>query len=384
MEKNSVPKMENGINPYVGPRPFERKERDLFFGRDLESIHIISLILSNPLVLIYSQSGAGKTSLFNTKITYELEQEYKFRTFPSARVRSLLPAGKIPENVDNMYMFNILQSLKPDADPEILKKQSLSSFLNRHLTKTNAEAPHPSLNQDSSSNDTPRIIVFDQLEELFGLYPENWHQQRQEFFRQVAEALNEDNMLRIVFIIREEYLAHISSFAHLLPGRLRARFRIERLRKDAAFEAVKGPLEKAKTAANISKLIDKLFDDGIIDNLIEDLLKIRVETFGGKFREAKGEFVEPIQLQVVCQRLWIKLMKSQTDQINQADFEYLEDVDEALEAFYVDAIDEVSKQTEVKEDTIRRCLKKILLPLVEQEVWYIEDLNRLVAFLILQ
>jgi hypothetical protein len=43
MENDSLPKLENGINPYVGPRPFERKERDLFFGRDLESIQIISL-----------------------------------------------------------------------------------------------------------------------------------------------------------------------------------------------------------------------------------------------------------------------------------------------------------------------------------------------------
>ena len=162
--------MENVINPYVGPRPFERKERELFFGRDLESIQIISLILSNPLVLIYSQSGAGKTSLFNTKITYELEQQYKFQTFPSARVRSLLSADKIPENLDNMYLFNILQSLKPDANQEILKKQSLSSFLNRYLTQGYTEA-HLSnlLNQDSRSNNIPRIIVFDQLEELFGL-----------------------------------------------------------------------------------------------------------------------------------------------------------------------------------------------------------------------
>jgi hypothetical protein len=271
-------------------------------------------------------------------------------------VKSLVSADTIPENVDNMYMFNILQSLKPDADPEILKKQSLSSFLKRY-----AEAPLSSfLNQDPSSNNTPRIIMFDQLEELFGFYPENWHQQRQEFFGQVAEALNEDNMLRIVFIIREEYLAHISTFAHLLPGRLRARFRIERLRKDAAFEAVKGPLEKAKTAVNI-KLIDKLFDEGIIDKLIEDLLKIRVETFGGKFREAKGEFVEPIQLQVVCQRLWIKLKKSQTDQINQGDFEYLEDVDKALEAFYVDAIVEVLKQTGIEEYTIRKWFEENLI-----------------------
>jgi hypothetical protein len=202
--------------------------------------------------------------------------------------------------------------------------------------------------------------VFDQLEELFGLYPENWHQQREEFFRQVAEALNEDNMLRVVFIIREEYLAFTSSFAHLLPGRLRARFRIERLRKDAAFEAVNGPLEKAKTTVN-TKLIDKLFDERIIDNLIEDLLKIQVETFGGKSREVKGEFVEPIQLQVVCQRLWNKLKTSQVDKINQSYFEYLEDVDKALQGFYVDAVGEASNQTGVEEGLIRNWFEENLI-----------------------
>ena len=61
--------------PYVGPRSFERNavDRDRFFGRDRETQEIISLIYSHPLLLIYAQSGAGKTSLFNTKIAPTLE-----------------------------------------------------------------------------------------------------------------------------------------------------------------------------------------------------------------------------------------------------------------------------------------------------------------------
>lgn len=213
--------------PYVGPRPFERKDRKLFFGRDHEAIQIISLILSNPITLVYSQSGVGKTSIFNTKIIPDLEEHYEFQIFPSARVRILLSHDKIPENIDNIYMFNALRSLKPDVDVESLKKQSLSLFLKEHLENTNAE-----------TNSTPRLIVFDQLEEIFGLYPENWYNQQCEFFQQIAEALNDDSMLRIVLVIREEYLAHLSSFAHLLPKRLRAHFHLERLGKGSALLAV--------------------------------------------------------------------------------------------------------------------------------------------------
>jgi YVTN family beta-propeller protein len=166
---------------------------------------------------------------------------------------------------------------------------------------------------------------------------------------QVSDALGNDPLLRVVFIIREDYLAQLDPFAMLLPESLRSRFRLERLRKDAAFKAVKGPLEKAKGHVDEAK-IKKLFDEGVIDKLIGDLVKIRVETFGGQSQEVKGEFVEPIQLQVVCQRLWNKLRSSQLDQINQ---DFLGDIDKALELFYVEAIREASKRTGVSEDVIR-------------------------------
>ena len=119
------------ISPYVGPRPYERKDRDLFYGRDNETMQIISLILSNPLTLVYSQSGVGKTSLFNTKIIYELEKQYKFQTFPSARVRSLLSSDKIPKDVNNLYMFNALFSLDPDVSLDVTEKTKSSQFFKR-------------------------------------------------------------------------------------------------------------------------------------------------------------------------------------------------------------------------------------------------------------
>src|SRR6188472_360112 len=74
-------------SPYVGPRPFKREpeEQKLFFGRKYESEKIISLIYSHKLVLIYAQSGAGKTSIFNASIVPALEQ----------RGLQVLPLGRI-------------------------------------------------------------------------------------------------------------------------------------------------------------------------------------------------------------------------------------------------------------------------------------------------
>jgi len=74
-------------NPYVGPRPFRRDldDQNRFFGRDEETEQILSLIYGHQLVLIYAQSGAGKTSLFNAQVAPELEKN-GFQVLPVARV----------------------------------------------------------------------------------------------------------------------------------------------------------------------------------------------------------------------------------------------------------------------------------------------------------
>src|ERR1051326_6089380 len=81
-------KEEEGKGPYIGPRPFgmglEYQKR--FFGRDYETDEILSLILAHSIVLVYAQSGAGKTSIFNAQILPTLE-ERGFEILPTARVK---------------------------------------------------------------------------------------------------------------------------------------------------------------------------------------------------------------------------------------------------------------------------------------------------------
>ena len=60
-------------NPYVGPRSFRRDEADIFHGRDREARDLNSLVASEQLVLFYAQSGAGKSSLVNTRLIPNLE-----------------------------------------------------------------------------------------------------------------------------------------------------------------------------------------------------------------------------------------------------------------------------------------------------------------------
>jgi Novel STAND NTPase 1 len=93
------------LTPYPGPRPFEREEQNLFFGRDREVSELLSLIIAHRIVLLYAQSGAGKTSLLHAGIIPSLTEE-GFAVQPVARVRGLIPEDIDLGEISNIYVFN--------------------------------------------------------------------------------------------------------------------------------------------------------------------------------------------------------------------------------------------------------------------------------------
>ena len=98
------------LEPYVGPRSFRREQRAFFFGRDEEADELVSIITAHAAVLLYSQSGAGKTSLLNAKLIPKLEEEEEFHVLPPMRVQGQLPANlKIGRNT-NIFVLNALVS----------------------------------------------------------------------------------------------------------------------------------------------------------------------------------------------------------------------------------------------------------------------------------
>jgi len=330
--------MPSELQPYVGPRPFEREERQRFFGRERESSELLSRVIAHPAVLLYSQSGAGKTSLLNASLIPLLEKE-GFEILPTARVRGLAPKDIPAEDIPNLYVFNVLMSWTGGtADPQSLAKMTIADFLNSEVRPMSREGM-PS----------PRVAVFDQFEELFTFYPERWND-RQNFFDQVSEALERDRLMRIIFVMREDYIAELDPYVSDLPGKLRTRFRLERLREDAALEAVTEPLEGTGYS----------FADGVAEQLVNNLLEVPVETAAG-VASVVGEFVEPVQLQVVCQTLWQKLDHSDNKEITFDQLKAFGDVDLALSDFYETAIVTVSSETGVNEGLLRRWFEHTLI-----------------------
>lgn len=323
--------------PFVGPSPFERKDSAIFFGRAKEANELVSLITSHTEVLLYAQSGAGKTSLINAKVMPMLEDE-GIEVFPLARVQGPIP-GVETEAIANIYAFHTLLSWAGnEANFASLARTSLDEYLKgrAHLI-------------DEQGFKKARVIFFDQFEELFTFYPERWPERR-EFINCIRKALIDDPLLRVVFSMREDYVAELDPFVHTMPEKIRTRFRLERLREKAALEAVTKPVQHT----------ERSFATGAAEELVNDLLEIRTESGNGKITW-KDEFVEPVQLQVVCQNLWQGL-PTDVKEITHEHLEESANVDNALSTFYEKSIKRAVEETgRVKEAALRRWFEEVLM-----------------------
>jgi len=222
--------------PYVGPRPFETTDRGLFFGRDREADDILSLIMFHRTVLLYAQSGAGKSSLINTLIIPGLQAD-GFVTAPIIRIRGAPPAWL--QNTANAYLASIRYALTPDAPetpPADIDDLTLLDLLR-------ASAPPP--------RGRGPVLVFDQFEELFTTYQDRWTE-REEVFVQIAQALDGMPTLRVLFSMREDSIAELDPLMWRIPQGLDVRYRLELLRRDAAISAVIGPSERTGVTFNLA------------------------------------------------------------------------------------------------------------------------------------
>ncbi|RLT42894.1 MAG: hypothetical protein DWI57_05110, partial [Chloroflexi bacterium] len=322
-------------NPYVGPRTFGRHEADRFFGREREARDLFSLVVAERVVLFYAQSGAGKSSLLNTRLIPQLQEEAQYLVLPVGRVGGELQKGI--EDVANIYVFNLLLSINQDSanqttDPSRFAQMEIKEFLTGLYTadgehyfydekvaqQTITEAPQP-------QNQPPHVLIIDQFEEIVTTHLHRW-QDRNDFFHQLDEAIKDDPNLWVVLTLREDFVAALEPYARLVSGGLRTRFYMERLDVAAAIEAVRRPA---------AELGDRSFAAGVAEALVNNLRRIRVH---GSDSTGLGQYVEPVQLQVVCYQLWESIAQQPVGPIQMADLQGAGDVDQALATFYEDSL----------------------------------------------
>jgi hypothetical protein len=349
------------LEPFVGPRPFERNMEDQlrFFGRQKETQEILSLILNHSLVIIYGQSGCGKTSIFNAQIIPLLEA-YGFQILPMARVGISSIMDNENEDINtsentgifNAYMFNAYKSFFSGHDIHSFTYKRINKFLNEHSSLDEIEF---------KEKITPQIMLFDQFEELFTYYPsDNWLKQREDFFIQIEESLEKRPELCVIFIMREEYLAQLDPFAWIFAEKMRSRFRLDHLNKKDARLAIKGPLKEVN-AEIFEKQIKEIEFDNEIEKLIDNMSRICTEDpLNDKTIEFRGELVDAIYLQSICQ-IWWKNQFPLTIIKNFVSKTAILKVDDVLKQFYNDIITSTCKETRISEDKIRKWCENNLI-----------------------
>jgi hypothetical protein len=324
------------FDPYVGPQPFQRTDSKRFFGREESTDELFSLVLASRVVILYAQSGAGKSSVVNAGLCPLLEKN-GFDILPIARVQGGLPAGKTALQLGNPYIYFTVASWGqqvPDAGVE------------GTLSTTLARLPREI---DSYGDPAYRLLIFDQFEELFTSFPACWAQ-RSRFAAELARCIAHDERLRILLVVREDHLADVLSLTEAFPASHRSSMRLPLLGKDDAVEAIEGPLRGS----------DFRYAEGVAVKLAEDLTRVRVETSPGEVVEVPGDSIEPVQLQVVCTELWRALPPGATV-ITAEHARSLGDATAALAHYYDRAVRRAARRAKVDSVFVRRWISSALI-----------------------
>jgi WD40 repeat protein len=324
-------------NPYPGPRAFEAADGGRFFGRERELRELSALALSRRAVLLYAPSGAGKTSLLQAGLLPALAAVAGAACLPVARAGGEPPAGL---TVGNLYAFNLLTRVLGDRRaPSELAGLSLRDGLAQALAGAGSPEGAPEV----------LFLPLDQGEEIFSFAPHRCAE-RAAFFEQLRDALAALPQVTLILALREDWLAHLDPFLDLLPDRLRTRVRLDLLGPEEALRAVVEPARRAGVA----------FQPEAARALVDDLRSHRPQGADGGGEEVAGPTVDPVQLQVVCRRLW-ELRAAGAAQIGAAEVAALGSVDSALADYYAAAVAGAARAAGVAERDIRRWIGRRLV-----------------------
>jgi WD40 repeat protein/energy-coupling factor transporter ATP-binding protein EcfA2 len=197
-------------SPFKFLDSYAREDREIFFGREKEIEELYRRLFESKVLLVYGESGTGKSSLVNCGL-----------------VNKLNDTEHLPVYIRRSE--NLLESLS-EAIQVLLKESSPRQLLTALLFKK-------ALREISDDIHKQLIFIFDQFEELFIF---GTKEEKQSLI-QVLKVLTESDLnCRFIFIIREEYFSNVAEFEKHIPNFLSNRMRIEKMDRTNAITAIKG------------------------------------------------------------------------------------------------------------------------------------------------
>lgn len=215
--------------PYKFLDYYEADDADIFCGRDTESQIVTRLALSHRLLTLFGPSGAGKTSL--------------------------LLAGVVPQLAAWDYQHVYVRALD---DPLPALRRAIAARAGKASSPITGDGPGETLREFLNAALAPGdrlVVILDQFEELFIRVGSR---ARDAFFAQLAAVLDEpERDVRVLFSLREDYVAYLDEAREHLPDVFGNSFRLTSLDRANARVAVSEPA--ARTGVTVEPaLVDAL------------------------------------------------------------------------------------------------------------------------------
>ena len=237
-------------NPWPGLASFREADRELFFGRELETQELVRLALRERLTVLFGLSGLGKTSLLRAGL------------FPLLRQENILPVYvrlDFSEEREGTLAGQVRQAIVREAEAAGIEAPSFpaSETLWESLHRQGAELWSP-----RNRIVTP-LLVFDQFEEVFTLGRRNaaGAEETEAFLTELAdlcegsvpasvrERLEADpsatrelsftrHPYKILLSLREDFLPELEGLRGRIRSIVQNRFRLRRMNGDNALRVV--------------------------------------------------------------------------------------------------------------------------------------------------
>ena len=276
VQSNQLPDL-----PYPGIEPFNYARRKVFFAREKEARTLMQLIAMYRGVLLYSDSGIGKSSLVNAGLI-PLAVD---RAFQPERIRIQPKRG---EEI-------IIKRLSERADDKRPFLPSIFAPDERHeRVVISVEEFEKTLRQPGLAART--LLVFDQFEEWITLFEEDTRGQTadetkiaRESIRKVIVSLINDRKLKVkvLIVLREDYLAKLDPLFEQCPSLPDHYLRLTALGGDQVYRIIRGPFEahpgryQAEVSPTLAKKIQEQFEE-----------------------RSEGTVVHLTEVQIVCRSLF--------------------------------------------------------------------------------
>lgn len=206
---------------------YGKEDHDIFYGRDEETEALYRLVFQANLMLVYGGSGTGKTSL----IRCGLANRFKATQWKDLYIRrgsdineSLL--NTITNNIPaKKATVNMIEEPEEDWFESVVasEKAAGNTRIERLQLQTDNPVAH-ALQDLYLATFTPIYLIFDQFEELYTL---GTPEEQQQLTRTIAELVTLDLPVKIIIVMREEYLARLYELEQAVPQLRHKKLRIE-------------------------------------------------------------------------------------------------------------------------------------------------------------